>query len=1205
MRKRIEQLARGKFEHTKPEVIFSEETVEFSVCEGTDYTGEFTITCKNQIPIRGVVYSANPRMKCLTPQFESRTSYQTSGVQEEVVLGDLESSIYVEPIRIRYQFHSKGLEEGVIERGRFVIVCNQMEISLSFCASVCKQYPQSSYGEIRNLSDFAVLAKENREEAYQIFCNKAFFNLMGAQDIKEQMIYRGILGTRPSISNMEEFLIGTGKKDRISISVEKEKYEFYEVKEVVKDVLEIHKDNWGFAEISITTDAEFIHFEKEVITSDMFLGSVYPLEFYIDAEYMHHGKNYAKIMVTSPYESCAVEIMASTEEKYVLPTIEKTYRIKKKKSLSRIMELYIEYRLKRVVTGMWARETAEILDGLYVMEPEEMMYPLMKAQCLIINQQRQDAEWILDEFKRKWTDRKAPIWGYYLYVRSLMEKEPIFIERLTNEIEEIFEQNKDSALLYWVLLYLKEEYDDDAYKLKRIRSYIKKGCSSPHFYLEAYYLICENPYLLSKLGVFEIRMLRWAIRHKAITKDIALQIFTVMENKKEYSQVVYEILCVAYEANPKPEHVGIICGYLIKANKYEHKYHHWYEMGIEMELRITGLYEAYLLSMDERSIKPVPKVIRKYFRYECMVPYKKLAVLYNNIVASKDADMETYEEYRDTISHFAMEQITLGRMDDNLAVIYEDMLEVGQIGEDTAKALAGILFLRKLVVFDKRMKRAIIYQSQMKEPQIVSIANQSAYFQLISKDYVILFEDENGVRYAGGISYQLQNLMDTPKYMEICRSFAPQELSYILSHFDGKENESEVLPEEEAYLKKIMDSEKVSATYKAKILPKVMYLYQKQGDTTQLLEYLKTADYAKFMPKDRKAAIELLVEHGLYELAYEKVAEYGIDQLKTSSQIALAQYMIERKESEEECLTMLAMEVFRLGEYDPKTLIYLGKYYNGPTKEMLSLWKAGKGLDIKQEALSERLLTQMLYIEWNIPECMPVFDSYYKAKGKGVLILAFLSFCAYHYLVHEEKIKQEIFALIEERMLHHAKLNDACKLGLLCYYAKCSQLAKLQEELADELLGEYTRRNMYFAFYKKFHASLQQKYHVYDKVFLEYRANPNSRVLVAYKSDADGAKFIKEEMQNVYEGIFVKSFVVLFGEMIEYRISEEYNQKMRVMESSRILHNEAYHKADQSRYSLLNQMLISEALQEDADMYYNMKRYVEYEEIAKAVFQLL
>lgn len=43
--------------------------------------------------------------------------------------------------------------------------------------------------------------------------------------------------------------------------------------------------------------------------------------------------------------------------------------------------------------------------------------------------------------------------------------------------------------------------------------------------------------------------------------------------------------------------------------------------------------------------------------------------------------------------------------------------------------------------------RAIIYQNEMKEPQIVPVTDQCAYFELFSNDYVILFEDSRGYRY--------------------------------------------------------------------------------------------------------------------------------------------------------------------------------------------------------------------------------------------------------------------------------------------------------------------------------------------------------------------------------------------------------------------------------------------------------------------------
>ena len=46
------------------------------------------------------------------------------------------------------------------------------------------------------------------------------------------------------------------------------------------------------------------------------------------------------------------------------------------------MQLYIDYRLKRIVTGVWAKSSVELLDHLAILEPEEPMHRLMKAQAL-------------------------------------------------------------------------------------------------------------------------------------------------------------------------------------------------------------------------------------------------------------------------------------------------------------------------------------------------------------------------------------------------------------------------------------------------------------------------------------------------------------------------------------------------------------------------------------------------------------------------------------------------------------------------------------------------------------------------------------------------------------------------------------------------------------------------------------------------------
>ncbi len=1177
----MKQLARGKFEYAKPQLILSEEEIAFEVYEGEVYEGEFTIETNMHNKIRGLVYVTNPRMEVLNPQFDD------------------------DKVRIRYQFHTNGLSEGLTEKGDFVIVCNQNEISLSFCASISKRYAQSSIGEIKNLYDFACLAKANWSEAFQLFYHKSFPNIIKTNEIKERMIYRGMIAAKPSNQNVEEFLIGIRKKEKIHFRTDESCVEVYHVTEIQKHSFEIKKDHWGYIEIMASSDAEFIELPKAVIRSEDFIGSTYPFEFYIDSEKLHAGKNFATIQLSSVYETVTVQVIVSAGEKQEKKVQSEWFH--KKEYLVGIMELYQAYRLKRMVTGAWANETIDILTHLHALEPEEPMYLLMKAQCLIINRQKQEAEWILDEFKRGWLDRKAPVWGYYLYILSLIEREPVYVDRLTKEIEGIFHENPDSVMLFWVLTFLQEQYiGNNALKLKDIEYWVMRDCSSPYLYVEAFYLIWQDPYLLTKLGTFEERILRWAIRHRALTKDIAIQIFQIMETKKQFDSIHFEIMCAAYEVNPKPEYVGIICGYLIKGQQYDQKYHKWYALGIELELRITSLYEAYLLSMDERQIEPVPKIIQMYFQYECSLPYKKMAVLYNNIIATKNSNPEVYQKYCRTMGKFAIEQILSGHMDDNLAVLYENVLELGLIHAEMAKALSYILFTHKVSIFEENMARAIVYQRPMKEPQIVPIVDKTAYFQLYSEEYVIVFEDEKGQRYSGSIHYHLENLMDAQKYLAKCMELAPNQLQYLVAYFDKRQNYFTFEKDDKEHLKQLMFSSAISSTYKARLLPEILRFYQIHGHDAMIEEYIEKTDYRRLDDESRKFTIELAVDNHLFDFAYEKIVEYGIDQIGSAAKVALASYMITKTQYEEdEFLTNLVISAFRARKFNDKMLNYLCQYYNGPTEELLDIWFAAKNFDIDLFEISERILVQMLYADHMVLDGMPAFRYFYEAGGKDFITLAYISDLAHRYFVEKQRIDEDVFELIEARYIYDLELNDACKLALLRYYADLPDISERQFKIEDELLAEYTRRNMHFAFYKRLSPELVLKYHLYDKVFLEYRTNPHSHVVLHYSRDEDGDTFLKEDMLDVYDGIFVKAFVMFFGEAIQYYISEEHVGQVDVTESNRIVNNDVYNKDDQSRYNLLNQMLISNTLQEESELQMTMKQYAALDEVTKNVFKLL
>lgn len=1181
MRARIGQIAAGRFNGTKPILAFSEETIDLSVIEGRSEAGSFVIESTNQIKICGIVYSTNPRMECLNPHFEG------------------------EKVRIRYQFNSKGLTEGDTCEGKFVIVCNQIEYSLSFCARITRLYAEASTGAVKSLDDFTRLAASNWDEAYHLFYNRNFLNTIPYDNVYERLTYEGFACARPSGQNMEEFLIGVNKKQPVSISVDKSEEIFMASKEPQSGCFTITKDNWGYTEIRLRTDCEFIKLSKPVLTLDDFIGKTYLYEYIIDASAMHAGRNFGRIYIDGVYQSFTIDITAGVrDDDGSISDIAVTKDIKE--CMVGIMELYTSFRLKRIVTGVWANETISILNHLHALVPDEHMYELMKAQAFIINRQRQEAKWILDDFKHSNPDKKAPIWGYYLYLMTLLEREPSYVDNMTHEVELIFYENPDSVLLFWVLLFLRDQYfDDSAGKLKDIKYWVLRGCSSPYLYIEAYYLISQDPYLIKELSVFELRILSWAVKEKVLTKELAGAIFEAVDLAGGFDNRVYELLTAAYEICPEAEYVGIICSYLIKGHKNDTCFHKWFELGIENKLRLTGLYESYLLTMNDRQISPVPKIIQMYFSFDNKLPYRKLAVLYNNIIAAKETEPEVYHKYRKAMGRFAMDQVQLRHIDDNLAVLYEDMLELGFINEELSAAFSDIIYTHKLIVFDKRIVRAIIYQNEMKEPQIVPVTDQCAYFELFSNDYVILFEDSRGYRYVKSISYRLQRLMDAEKYLDRCISLSPDRPQYIVSHFKHVRDYSDFTKDDLKLFKPVFYSESFSDSYKAVMGYRILKYCQLHDYEDYVRPFLQSINFDTLQKDARKYLIDMLVSNRLYEKAYDMAMEYGIDMLAAASKVVLCENALKVQHVDDDFMVQLAISAFKTGKYSDLVLKYLCENYTGPTDELINLWHAADKFSISSMKLDERILEQGVYTQIEPEKISDIFMEYYKRAGNEKLILAYISLVAHGYL-HSGGCKADfIFDIIEKRFIGNRTLNDACQLALLKHFAEKTDITQAELEIEDTLLKYYIYNNMYFDFFARLDYRLLEKYFLYDKAFLQYESTPGTHVVLHYSRDEDGEEFNSEDMVEMYDGIYVKAFVIFFGELIRYYITEEHDNSIEVKESNRLTCSNIPGDNDHSRYNLINEMIISDTLSDETTLKSNIDEYKRLDAATKQLFKLI
>lgn len=1180
MRKRIQQLASGKFDYNGPKISLSTGRIELTVLEGKDKSGDFVITSTNHVKMRGIIYSSDPRMECLTPQFEG------------------------EEVRIRYQFHSEGLVEGDIQKGEFCIVCNQGEYNLSFVVFISKHYVESSIGVVKNLSDFTKLARESFEEAYQLFYSQHFKNILNGSDKKENLLYEAIKKEHPTGQKVEEFLAATGRKKPVTVELSASTAEFYEVNSNQKEQLELKKDQWGYVQLRITSDAEFLVPERKLITTEDFLGSACFCEYYIDESKLHAGKNYGKLSFTYPGGILEFFVCATRDRKK--NETEKSAHSQVRADRIRLLQIYMDYRLKKIVTGMWAKQSVEILDHILAICPEESFYNLMKAQALIINKQKQEASWILTDYKRECVDRTTPEWGYYLYLCTLMEREESYVDRLAGEIEELFHRHPQSSLLFWILLFVKDEYyQNSTRRLKALEHWVNRGNDSPYLYLEAYYLFWQDPYLLTKLSSFEIKVLNWAVKQHAISKDIALQIMHIASVQRAYDPHIFKILSASYEVEQSDEMAATICAYLIKGQKMQKQYHKWFALGIEREIRITNLYEAFLVSMENTKETTVPKMIQMYFQYHNSLSYRQMAMLFAQVIQNKERQPEVYTKYRRTIEQFAMSQIEAGHMDENLAVIYEEMLPLGILNTELAYAFADLLFTHKLICKNAKIARVIVLQQQRKEYQVLTPIDGVTYFTAYSNDYRILMFDGEGNCYAKSSDYEDIPLMQPKRYLAQCMQLAPDALPYLIYYFSEKKSYEAFLDSDGSYFGTVLRSGQVREAYKAVFLPEVIRFYEKKDSDGMLGKYLENVIPEMLSPESRRYLIELLTEAHMFEKAYQMVHAFGYEYLGSAAKVALCSFEItECGFEEDDFLLGFAETTFESGKYNDVILIYLCKFYNGPTKQMARIWKAAGTFEIDTYDLSERIITQMLYSTDYVELIDKIYESYCSGGGKDLICRAYLSYFAHAYLLHNAVIPEIVFKQIEQRLIEEKETNEACDLAILKYYAEKEQMSEVQIALADRLLLTYTCKEVYFAFYKKLDKSLVKKYHLNDKIFLEYHTSPGTKVLINYSFD--GRAYVQEEIKEVYDGIYVREFILFFGESLQYYIAEaKESGQAEVTESNAVNNNDIYGEQDSSKYAMLNEMFFDAAMQEKDALQKCMKHYYGMKAATEEIFKLL
>ncbi|RDU22314.1 DUF5717 family protein [Anaerosacchariphilus polymeriproducens] len=1188
MYRSIKELANGIFQYEKPRIKLSDNQIILNIPSGSVGKGKVQIQEAGGNKIKGIIYSSNPRMICLVTRFEG------------------------ENVEIPYEYDTKGLVGGDVQKGKFYIVSNGGEYTIPYEIMVESVFEVSSIGEVKNLFHFANLAQTNWDEAFRVFYSKEFAQIFEKNEREYKLLYESFSSSAKNEQNMEAFLIAINKKSKVEFQLDNANPEimFENLEENISEKIVITKNNWGYLYLEVKTDMPFIQISKSVIQTNDFVGKSCIFEYIIEFDKLHAGKNFGKITFSSAHQSISYTICVKKEKDEAERTKTKENSINLRKLLNR----YIQFRMKSISAATWAKDSLTYLERLHNLEEDNHWYELFQAQVRIINQQVDDARWLLERYalENEKNEQNPDQYGYFLYLTTLCNPEKEYINKITQEVQMLYQRNRSSWRLLWILLYLDEELENNRNKkLQEIEQQIEMGCSSPVLYIEAYYVLLQDSYMLNRLGKAQLKIISWIIKQGALNQEMAGQLFHLASREKKFSPLFYRILDIACEKYGNKEHVGILCGYLIKNDMCHSKYFKWYAKAVEYDLRITRLYEYFMMSLVENEEIEIPQIVLMYFQYNNQLDYRRKAFLYAYIIKNKERHEEIYRNYRPIIERFTIDQILEQHLNENLGYLYKNILTDKMLTVELATALSHLLFMHKIICTNNNMKYIVVSHSALEKEQVVPLIDGKAYISIFTDDYEIMFQDKYNRRYGKEISYQSESLLPRDSLYQECLKLYPYSVELALYYFEQKKT---FKIQEENNLNILFFIEKSSLIkdkFKKDIRTEIIqYYYQNYGEYTERAEeFFLQLDDSKLDISERAKVIEILIMNRQYEKAMEKISQNGWHRISAKLLLRLCTNFIiteEEQSNENEFLVTLVYACVKKGKYNDIILKYLVKYFQGTLSQMIEIWELAKQFETETIELSQRIIIQILFTKEYTSKTDKIFEDYYHNGAGKVIKIAYFAYFSYEYFVRQKRLPENFDNYLLKEYLRKEELNEICKLCLLKSLSE-KQLNEQEENVVKELLEEYIGRDLYFKFYQNFPINITNRYQLNDKLFIEYSTNPKSRVEIHYmlhSQENKNSSFIVEDMPLMYEGIFVKMITMFFGENLQYYITEISDKEEVISECTSINKSDLPVEQKESKYDLLNEIILSVTLQDDHTMIHMMERFMEREFMSKHVFNI-
>lgn len=1092
-----------------PIVSLSVTNLDIEVEEGKVYKDSFFIESENKVPIEGYVCTTSDKVETEAERLE--------GTRQE----------------IPFYFKGKLATAGNTFEGDIVLITNGGEYNIPYCVKVIHKFVESSGGRISTMEEFVQIYENNRKEAVDIFFLPNFEEVFLQGKPEQKELYHSLMKSRSKSLILEEFLTAAGYKNTSFLDVSQDKLVLEE--EDSSAQLELLLTQPGYVEGSIYSEKGQIQISRERFSSDDFTDG----KLLFNVERKQNLLNGSDIIHIDTVRQ-DIEISVEWWAKQTALTKEKEKKLYLKKKRAQLMHNYLYFRTGSIAFEDFAEDSGHVLEELS-RYTEDNEWKLYRMHFFLMEERKEEGKELLELLEKvSQRDEFTPLEAnYFLYLKAMYYRTPEAISKAVSTIREFYELSEYKAEALWMLIYLDREYVyNKRLQYDTIRQLFEEGNNSSLLYFEACDILNENPNYMEELGKFEISIFRWGVRYGYISLSLSYQFARLALKAKYYNKSIYYIAEKLYGVEPDEQFLQVICSLLIKGNRTGKEYHEYFRLAVEANLKIIGLNEFFIRSMDFETYDLIPQRVLIYFTYSNSLDYLEKAYLYSNVLRNKEKYEEVYGAYYSKMLPFIEEQLLKGRINEHLAYLYTCFQKEVLEKPDNWKAVCDILFYHKLICTNPHIIGVYVSCPELGTEKYYPLSGGTGGVEIYNDRAVLYFVDNNEQRYVKDINYQLREFLSPQQFEEewIRRNLSNRKILLMESGKMEENIKEQTLP----VLQRIVFNDDFTRWMQVEAVEKMLVYYENHQDKRNLARWLGKIDYSNISTEFRKTLMDYYMEVGMMEDAFFGIELYGCDIMGAAKILRLASFGAQCYQGKDDEATLsLAYAAFIRKKCNKDTLIYLMKHFKGETAALLEIWERSKRFGLETAAFERRILEQVMFTGNDTEGVFPVFESFYATDEGDELIDRYLEYASMKELESSMELNDFMHMAIGQEIVNGRMENRHSRIHFLYYFAGREDWYDTIKDTAVYIINGFLQEEFYLPVYQAYSQWITFPIHYQEMTFLTYHGRAGSNVILRYQIDGEEYSLRELHLEEVLPGMYVCHMNFFQKDHVKYRLESD------------------------------------------------------------------